>query len=105
MGKCQICGAKNFVNWDAYDEHHKRAHNVTMESGVPRLDFTELLQTPVKDYVKMDEVTKRNVVEAFESKLRADAWFAKKLNMLIGTSKVSSEPVWTILPNGEPEVV
>lgn len=93
MPACPICGNEGFKTWQQYNEHHKRKHNVTLETGVPRLDLGAELQ-PARQFKEMDKAKKREIVEAMESRIRADAWLARKLNPLIGTDKQSSEPVW-----------
>lgn len=90
---CQICGLRGLKSWAEYQTHHKSKHNVTIETGVPTLDFTELLAKP-RQHVPMDKVLKQSIVERVETNMRVDAWQAHRLNPLIGTDKISGEPLW-----------
>lgn len=93
MSNCQICGMSGFKNWKEYNDHHRHRHNVSMDTGVPRLDFTEMLNVP-KVFKSMDKAIKTKIVEKVETKMRLTAWENRQLNPLIGTDNISTEPVW-----------
>jgi hypothetical protein len=91
MPSCGFCGKGNFRTWKRYEEHHKNAHNVSMDSGVPRLDLNT---DQARTYHPMDPADKQAEVTRGERAIREAAWIDGRLNPLVGCDKVSIEPEW-----------
>jgi hypothetical protein len=97
--QCSIC-ERNFKSWHHYQEHQRQRHNITDETGVPRLNLT-LGMDQARVYKPMDLLEKQIAVTKVELAIREMAWISNQLNPLIGCDKISVEPVW----NKEREVI